>query len=159
MIGLGSIKAAFLADLTALLLVQLELPELPAGLLTWGREPQAVRRVLEVHVRPGPARNEAQGGGHQIVGHELDVLVRAKGSRENSQTGGGQLDLVHPLSEAVLEAFLAGPPTNVTAVEGVIGSSATFEESDADPAAEQTLQQLVRVTVWTNGTVLPEEEP
>lgn len=127
---------------------------LPEGLLTIGRQPQSVQRLgLEVHVRPALRREEAKGAGHQVKGHELEVLVRQKQLREPTGTGEGQVLAARPIAEAIVNAFAIEPPAAVAAVEGVIGSSAAIEREDTNPDRKDALEIAARLTVFTNGDV------
>lgn len=156
MTALATILTAVETDLEALLEDLLELDPLPDGTLSvGGREPPAVTRPGQpvVHVRPGTDRNHAQGGGHQVEGHELEVLVRVKVIREGARTGAGQIEQARPVAEAIRDLFKAGPPSSVSAVEGVIGSHAEMSEADRSPSEAGLLETAVRVSIFTNGDV------
>lgn len=110
-------------------------------------------------MRPGVRRDEARGGGNQIQAHEFEVLVRQKAVREAAGTGEGQLLAARQVAEAIVDAFRVGPPATVAAVDGVIGSSAEIDQPDTDPNRNDALEVGARVTVFTNGDVLAEEDP
>lgn len=164
MIATATLKTALLAAVQGVVADHLELEgveDLPPGAVSYGRRAQDVRAVAEVHVRPGLQRNEAKGGGHQVQAHEYDLLVRSKAVTDSAKTGGDQIDALRPLAESLLDLFSgahASGPSTLLAVPGVIGVSSSMQEADSDPEVGGALETVVRAVVFTNGTVLPEEE-